>query len=203
MTNFFKYLIVLSVIVLGWTGYKSYVVVDGDFMGAIKVIWPLLLFITVVLLLLLPAVMYLYEAIFNEGLKTANEKKKAAEDNAHRTRLDSMNKINEIKTKAEAAIGAAHKKERIAARNELDAEWASFHEQKNNVLLRENSIQERERAARSLAEDARMDSENSASEIAIMRKEFNDEAERLRKSAHNATQAYLRYRKKHPKKPAK
>ncbi len=182
---------IISVLLI-YLGYESYDRFGGMIFEVLKKIWPILAFITVITLLIVPFANYLLNLIYNEDIERAKREAQQAKKEAQQAKYDAIKQINDVKRISNQHINDAHNKEKKICRDQLDAEWTSLHEQKNNVLFRENAIQERERAARSLAEQAQNDIQNSEFQINIMREQFNDEAERLRKAARNATHAYHR-----------
>ena len=179
--NAFKFSSVISAIIFLCACYESNEYFGGNFIRVIGDIWPLLLLITVVLWICLPSVMYLYKSIFNLGLRAAYADAKKAKAELHRTRIECSESVHKIQKEAKERIAGAHEKERIAALNELDDEWAAYHHKNNELLQREREISSRER-------DVRQTVNNTNRYVAAI-KEEND---KLKRTTQNATNAYNR-----------
>ena len=179
--NAFKFSSVISGIILVWTSYKSYEYFGGNFMKAIEVIWPLLALITVLLLIFLPSVMYLYKSTFNRGLRAAHADAENAHTELHKTKIACSESVHEIQKETKERIAGAHEKERIAAIKELDDKWAAYHHKNNELLQREREISSREQTVRQAV--------NEANGYITAIKEENNQ---LKRATQNATNAYQR-----------
>lgn len=181
MTNFLKYLIAISIIMLAYTGYKSYVVIDGKYKSAFYAIWPILSFVAIVVLWLLPCVNTLIDLYYDQHIEQCKQRMWTAEENAKKAQISAQRSISKIRSECEKKISEAHDKERIAARNELDNEWSNYHHKHNDVTQRESNIASREQKAEQMINDVKR--------YAIM---LNEENERLKRTAQNASHAYQR-----------
>lgn len=170
--------------------------ITTSFLDMIWSLWPVLLFFALIILVLSPLSYWIFKGFYNNEIHLAIEQKNAAKKEAQQAILDAEKKIHNIEYEASQRISEAHDAERIAARNELDKEWAAYHHKRNEIIERENAIAFREKLAEDLSQQAEDDIEWARDNVDYMRESFEEENNKLRQSNENLKQAYLRKKRK-------
>lgn len=170
--------------------------ITTSFLDMIWSLWPIFLFFSLIILVLSPLSYWIFKGFYNNEIYAATEQKNAAKKEAQQVILDAEKKIHDIEYEASQRISKAHDAERMAARNELDNEWAAYHHKRNEIIERENAIAFREQLAKDLSQQAEDEMECARDQIDCMRESFEEENNKLRQSNENMTQAYLRNKRK-------
>lgn len=170
--------------------------ISTSFWNTSKSLWPVLLFFALIILVLSPLSYWIFKGFYNNEIHLAIEQKNTAKKEAQQVILDAEKKIHDIEYEASQRISEAHDAERMAARNELDNEWAAYHHKRNEIIERENAIAFREKLAKDLSQQAENEMEWARDQIDCMRESFEEENNKLRQSNENMTQAYLRNKRK-------
>lgn len=170
--------------------------ITTSFWNTSKALWPVFLFFALIILVLSPLSYWIFKGFYNNEIYASIEQKNAAKKEAQQVILDAEKKIHDIEYEASQRISEAHDAERMAARNELDNEWAAYHNKRNEIIERENAIAFREKLAKDLSQQAEEELQWARDQIDCMRESFEEENNKLRQSNENMTQAYLRNKRK-------
>jgi hypothetical protein len=161
-----------------------------------KGLWPVWSLFILIFLVLIPLTIYIFNGMNNAQITAAKEAQINAEERAKKAELDAKN--HEIKTKswAEERVNSAYREQLANVKKELEAEWDSYHKQKNHVLERESTIKSREKAAQQMENLAKEQIENIVEKYNQEKARFESETLDMARARDNAQAGYKRIKMK-------
>lgn len=165
-----------------------------------KGLWPVWALFTLIVLVLIPLTTYLYQGFHNQQITAAQKAQTDAEEQASKAESEAFAYEQRAKAWAEEKVNAAYQEQLSRVHKELEQEWDSYHQLKNQVVQRESLIQNREAIARKAQEDAKNQISEIQKQYALKLTHFETETAELRKARDNAQAGYQRLKmKKSPK----
>lgn len=161
-----------------------------------KSLWPLWTLVIVILFLLFPVANAWYDHITNAQIAAAKEAQIEAEERARKAELDAKKYEQKAKSWAEERVNSAYQEQLERVKKELNTEWESYHEEKNRLIQRENSIRSREIAAQNIENEAKERVNQIIQQYNQEKSRFDSEMLEMARARDNAQAGYKRLKNK-------
>lgn len=161
-----------------------------------KSLWPLWTLVIVILFVLFPAANAWYNHITNVQITNAKEAQLDAEERAKKAELDAKKYEQKTKSWADDRINSAYQEQLERVKKELNAEWESYHKEKNQLIQRENSIRSREIDAQKRENEAKEKVNQIIQQYNQEKSRFDSEMLDMARARDNAQAVYKRLKNK-------
>ncbi len=158
-------------------------------------LWPVWALFLLLFLIFTPLTMYLYQGANDAQITTAKEAKQNAEQQAQKAQRDAQTHQQTITRWAEERVAVAQQEQQRLARKELEKEWQAYHHQKAQLLDREATIQQKERAAQQMEASAKERIDTITQQYQQEKARFETELSQMAKARDNAQAGQQRLKK--------
>lgn len=161
-----------------------------------KSLWSLWTLVIVILFVLFPVANAGYNHITNVQITNAKEAQLDAEERAKKAELDAKKHEQKAKSWADERINSAYQEQLERVKEELKAEWENYHEEKNKLIQRENSIRSREIASQKIENEAKEKVTQIIQQYNQEKSRFDSEMLEMARARDNAQAGYKRLKNK-------
>lgn len=158
-------------------------------------LWPVWALFLLLFLVLIPLTRYLYQSAYNTHIAAAKEAKQNAEQQVQKAQRDAQAHQHKMTTWAEERVAMAQQEQQILAKQALEKEWQAYHHQKAQLLDREATIHQKERAAQQMETRAKKHIDTVTQQYQQEKARFEAELSQMAKARDNAQAGQQRLKK--------
>ncbi|MFV8386511.1 hypothetical protein ACNO5E_20630 [Vibrio parahaemolyticus] len=161
-----------------------------------KGLWPVWTLFILSFFILVPLSIYIFNGLNNAQIAAAKEAQLDAEEQARKADSDAKKYEQKAKSWAEERVNSAYQEQLERVKKELNTEWESYHEEKNRLIQRENSIRSREIAAQNIENEAKERVNQIIQQYNQEKSRFDSEMLEMARARDNAQAGYKRLKNK-------
>lgn len=161
-----------------------------------KGLWPVWTLFILSFFILVPLSIYIFNGLNNAQIAEAKEAQLDAEEQARKADSDAKKYEQKAKSWAEERVNSAYQEQLERVKKELNTEWESYHEEKNRLIQRENSIRSREITAQNIENEAKERVNQIVQQYNQEKSRFDSEMLEMARARDNAQAGYKRIKMK-------